>query len=66
MRTMLDWRSAIRLPTVMVRMARNQSSGSVMSLWLEKPTASMISRATKPAAFDAVARKAVTGVGAPW
>ena len=65
MRTMLVWRRAIRLPTVIVSAASTQNSGPHTSARPRKPTKISWSRATKPAAFDATDRKAVTGVGAP-
>ena len=40
-------------------------SGSTTSSRPRKPTKTRFIRATKPAAFEATDRKAVTGVGAP-
>ena len=45
--------------------ARNQSTGSHASCENQKPNATSVSRPTKPPAFDATERNAVTGVGAP-
>ena len=64
MRTTLVWRRAMRLPTVMVtrgehpeqRLPRRRSRP-------QKPTKTSVSSATKPAALEATARNAVTGVG---
>ena len=61
---MLVWRSASRLPTVIVSAASTQNSGCQTSLADGKATNTSSSRATKPAAFDATDRNAVTGVGA--
>ena len=46
--------------------ARNQMTGSHASFAGKNPNAMIVSRPTKPPAFDATDRKAVTGVGAPW
>ena len=46
--------------------ARNHSTGSHASWAGANPRAMMISSPTKPPAFDATDRNAVTGVGAPW
>ena len=64
-RTMLVCRSAARLPNVMEAAARIQTIGCHESLELKNPNLMIVSRATKPPAFDATDRNAVTGVGAP-
>ena len=64
-RTMLVWRRASTLPTVIVRTDSTQNMGSYTSLAEGKPTNSSVSSATNPAALDATDRNAVTGVGAP-
>ena len=69
MRTMLVWRSATRLPTVIDE--RGQDPDAAHQAWPplpflpKKPKKTILIRATKPPAFDATDRKAVTGVGAP-
>ena len=65
MRTMLVWRRAMRLPTVIVSAASTQKSGCQTSLAAGEADEDQLERATKPAAFDATDRNAVTGVGAP-
>ena len=65
MRTMFVWRSATRLPTVIVSAASTQNTGCHTSLRPEEADEDELSSATKPAAFDATDRNAVTGVGAP-
>ncbi len=65
MRTTLVWRRAMKLPTNMVTAASTHMSGSHTSWRGQKPTNSSVISATKPAAFEATARNAVTGVGAP-
>src|SRR5438477_4723840 len=62
---MLVWRSATRLPTVIVNADRTQNSGCQTSLPEGKATKTRVSSATKPAAFDATDKNAVIGVGAP-
>ena len=62
---MLVWRRAMRLPTVIVSAASTHMSGSITSLRPSKATKMSWSRATKPAAFEATARNAAIGVGAP-
>ncbi len=68
-RTMFVWRSAARLPTVIEAAASIQSTGHQESaarpFGRKKPKYTMLMRATKPPAFDATERNAVTGVGAP-
>ena len=65
MRTMFVWRRAMRLPTVIVSAASTHMSGPTTSVRPGKATRISWSRATKPAAFEATARNAVIGVGAP-
>ena len=65
MRMMFVWRSAMRLPTVMVTAASTHISGSTTSERAAKAMRMSSSRATKPAPLDRTARKAVIGVGAP-
>ena len=65
MRTTLVWRRAMRLPTVIEAAESTQIIGSYTSWRPRKPMKTSSMRATKPAVFDAVARKAATGVGAP-
>ena len=65
MRTMLVWRSASTLPTVIVSAASTQMNGSYTPSAGYSATNSIVTRPTKPAAFDATDRNAVTGVGAP-
>src|SRR5215203_5088785 len=55
---MFVWRSASRLPTVIVSTDSTQTNGPY--------TPSSVGRATKPADLDATDRNAVTGSGAPW
>ncbi len=62
---MFVWRSAMTLPAVIDAAARTHISGWNTSLRPRKPTTIRFMRATKPAAFDATARNAATGVGAP-
>ena len=62
---MFVWRSATRLPTVIDSAASTQNTGAHTSLRPKNPTKTSSSSATKPAAFDATERNAVTGVGAP-
>ena len=52
-------------PAVMDRAASIQSSGWNTSPRPKNPTTTRFISATKPAAFEATARNAVTGVGAP-
>src|SRR3546814_16626086 len=54
------------LPTVMVAAARTHISGRTTSPRSAKAMNTSWSSATKPAALEATARKAVMGVGAPW
>ena len=65
MRTMLVWRSASTLPIVIVSAASTQMSGSYTSTASGKAMKINVTSATKPAAFDATDKNAVTGVGAP-
>ena len=62
MRTMFVWRSASTLPTVIVSAASTQMNGSYTPSAGCSATNSIVSRPTKPAAFDATDRNAVTGV----
>src|SRR5476651_2117019 len=63
--TMFVWRSAARLPKVMDAAARIHRIGCHESPEGRKPNLMIVSSATKPPAFDATDRNAVTGVGAP-
>ena len=65
MRTMFVWRRATRLPTVMVSADSVQTSGPYTPSAVGKAVKMRSTRATKPAAFEATDRNAVTGVGAP-
>src|SRR6478752_1158630 len=65
MRTMLVWRRARTLPTVIVSADSTQSSGRYTSSTPGKAMKISVMIATKPAAFDATEKNAVTGVGAP-
>src|SRR5437764_10143134 len=69
MRTMFVCRNATRLPRVIDAAARIQSTGhhaeAAEPLGPRKPKYTMLISATKPPAFDATERNAVTGVGAP-
>ena len=58
-------RSAITLPAVIDNAASIHSRGWNTSSRPKKPTTTRFIKATKPAALEATARKAVTGVGAP-
>jgi len=56
---------ATTLPTVIVSAERIQNTGCQTSLEPGNPTYTTVTRATKPAVFDATDKNAVTGVGAP-
>src|SRR5215203_6006663 len=63
---MFVWRSARRLPTVIVSTESTQTNGPYTPSSVGKATKMTSTRATKPADLDATDRKAVTGSGAPW
>src|SRR3954452_4043471 len=65
MRTMFVWRSAVRLPSTIDDTAMIQIGATQASAFTPNPKNTMLSRATKPPAFDATDRNAVTGVGEP-
>ena len=62
---MFVWRSAARFPSSIDAAARIQSTGCHVLGALNTPKNTIERIATKPPAFDATDRKAVTGVGAP-
>ena len=64
-RIMFVCRSAMTLPAVIDNAASIHSRGWNTSSRPKKPTTTRFIKATKPAALEATARKAVTGVGAP-
>src|SRR5262249_37548094 len=64
-RTMLVWRRAVRLPSVIDAAASAHSTGCHAVCVPKKPKYTRLRMATKPPAFDATDRNAVTGVGAP-
>src|ERR1700686_2381864 len=61
---MLVWRNAAMFPRVMEAAASTHSTGCHESPDGKNPKRMMVSSATKPPAFDATDRNAVTGVGA--
>ena len=65
MRTMLVWRRAMTLPTVIVSAASTQMNGWYTPSAAGKAMKISGTRATKPAALAATDKNAVTGVGAP-
>ena len=65
MRIALVCLSAARFPSVIDAAARTQMIGCHESIEGKKPNLMIVSNATKPPAFDATDRYAVTGVGAP-
>ena len=65
MRTMLVWRSAVRFPSVIDAAASTHRIGCHESWDGRNPNLMIVSSATKPPAFDATDRNAVTGVGEP-
>src|SRR4051812_14314988 len=64
-RTMFVCRKATTLPTVIVSAAITHMNGRYTSVACGKARYTSRIKATKPAAFDATLRNAVTGVGAP-
>src|SRR5262245_35347087 len=64
-RIALVWRSAARLPSVIDTAASTQMIGSHESPEGKKPKRTIVRIATKPPAFEATERNAVTGVGEP-
>src|SRR5882672_9080866 len=60
-RTMLVWRNATTLPTVIVSAAITQMNGRYTSTACGNARYTSRIKATKPAALDATLRKAVTG-----
>ena len=66
MRTMFVWRSAARFPRDHRRRGEDPERRAATSRCDGKnPNQMIVSSATKPPAFDATERNAVTGVGAP-
>jgi len=64
-RTAVRWRSATRLPTVMVTAASTPTGAAQSPARSGAPTASTRTTALSPATFDTVDRNAATGSGAP-
>ncbi len=62
---MFVWRSATRLPSVIVMMEMTASSGIHASRKIGSAVSVTRSRTAKPTAFGPTERNAVTGVGAP-
>ena len=65
MRTTFVWRSASTLPTVIVSADSTKMNGCHTFVAFGNARYTISTRATKPPAFEATDRKAVTGVGAP-
>jgi len=58
--------SAPRLPASRVRTAPTASSGAILGARAAKGPVTRSRSVNAPAALEAVPRKAVVGVGAPW